>query len=126
MKGNITVAGQHILLPMIRQVYPSIIANQILGVQPMNGAVGGVFALRANYSPQSKYKFSRAKWYVAEINDNSLWRLSKEYNDMIEWCTEQFGPHPKYKDAWSRWWVGHGDIRFRDEKDYVLFVLKWS
>jgi hypothetical protein len=73
-----------------------------------------------------KYKFSRAKWYTAEINDNSLWRMSKEYNNVIEWCTEQFGPHPKNKDAWSRWWVGLGYIRFRDEKDYMLYQLKWQ
>ncbi len=76
--------------------------------------------------PVSKYKFSRAKWYTAEINDNSLWRMSKEYNSIIDWCTEQFGPHPKNKDAWSRWWVGLGYICFRDEKDYMLYQLKWQ
>lgn len=75
---------------------------------------------------ESKYKFSRAKWYTAEIPGNATWRFSDEYNQIIEWCTEHFGPHPAKQDAWSRWYVGLGYINFRDEKDYVLFVLRWS
>jgi hypothetical protein len=73
-----------------------------------------------------KYQFSRAKWYSAEITGHATWRMSDEYNSIIEWCTEQFGPHPTKQDAWSRWWVGVGVINFRDEKDFVFYKLKWS
>jgi len=67
-----------------------------------------------------KYKFSRAKWYVAEFN-------IKDYTDVVHWCTQHFGPHPKNPDAWSRWVHKYEDkIHFRDEKDYVLFCLRWS
>jgi hypothetical protein len=75
--------------------------------------------------PVSKYKFSRAKWHTVEIGDG-MWRLGLEYNEIIEWCTEQFGKHPNKPDAWSRWWVGVGEIHFRDEKDFVFYKLKWS
>ena len=71
-----------------------------------------------------KYQFSRAKWYSAEIGVGG-WRLGREYNEIIEWCTEQFGKHPDKPDAWSRWWVGIGEIHFRDEKDFVFYKLKW-
>lgn len=67
-----------------------------------------------------KYKFSRARWYEAEYN----WIHQAE---VVEWCTEQFGPHPEQPDAWSRWnhkWQDR--IQFRDERDYVLFQLRWS
>ena len=74
---------------------------------------------------KSKYKFSRAKWHTVDIGMGG-WRLSREYNEIIEWCTEQFGEHPREHDAWSRWWVGVGTMYFRDEKDYVLFQLKWA
>ena len=76
--------------------------------------------------PEPKYKFSRAKWYTASLNGNATWRFSDEYNEMIAWCNDTFGLHPKKPDAWSRWWVGIGYIRFRDEQDLVLYKLKWS
>ena len=75
--------------------------------------------------PKPKYQFSRAKWYTADIGVGT-WKLSREYNEMIAWCNDTFGPHPKKPDAWSRWWVGIGYIRFRDEQDLVLYKLKWT
>lgn len=75
--------------------------------------------------PASKYKFSRAKWHTVDIGMGS-WRLGREYNDIIAWCNETFGAHPKKQDAWSRWWVGIGQIYFRDEQDLVMYKLKWS
>lgn len=76
--------------------------------------------------PESKYKFSRAKWYSSKLKGNGIWRLGNEYNEMIEWCTQHFGAHPKEQDAWSRWWVGVNDINFRDAKDYEWYVLRWG
>lgn len=73
-----------------------------------------------------KYKFSRAKWYTAELPGHATWRFSDEYNQIIDWCTELFGAHPNKHDAWSRWWVGLGYINFRDEQDYVLYQLRWA
>ena len=75
--------------------------------------------------PASKYQFSRAKWYTVDIGMGS-WRLGREYNDIIAWCNETFGPHPKRSDAWSRWWVGIGQIYFRDQRDLVLYKLRWA
>lgn len=72
-----------------------------------------------------KYQFSRAKWHTVDIGGGG-WRLGREYNEIIEWCTEHFGKHPNKPDAWSRWWVGVGAIYFRDERDLVLYKLKWS
>jgi hypothetical protein len=76
--------------------------------------------------PESKYKFSRSKWYTVELNGNATWRFSDEYNQIIAWCTENFGAHPSNPDAWSRWHVGLGYINFRDEADYLFYTLKWG
>lgn len=76
--------------------------------------------------PGPKYKFSRAKWYTAQLHGTATWVFSDEYNQVIAWCTEQFGPHPTKQDAWSRWYVGLGYINFRDERDFVLYQLKWA
>ena len=70
--------------------------------------------------PAPKYKFSRAKWYTAEYD----WIHQGE---VYEWCTQQFGPHPMYPDAWSRWYNKYNEkIHFRDAKDYEWFLLRWS
>lgn len=75
---------------------------------------------------RSTYQFSRAKWYTAPLNGNATWRFSDEYNEIIKWCNETFGPHPTKHDAWSRWYVGLGYINFRDEQDLVMYTLKWA
>jgi hypothetical protein len=67
----------------------------------------------------NKYKFSR-NWYQAQFD-------TKYYYEVDAWCSQQFGPHPKRPDAWSRWWHKFEDsILFRDEKDYLLFTLRWG
>jgi hypothetical protein len=86
----------------------------------MPSNAGGIFTIKHTYTSQPKYKFSRSKWYEAVYNYNY-------YHEVEAWCTEQFGPHPNQPDAWSRWVHTHEDtIHFRDEKDYVWFVLRWS
>jgi len=118
--SNVTATAQKILMPMIKHLTPTLLAHGILGVQPMTGSVGQIFTMRHSYTPQSKYKFSRAKWYEAD-------HRYEDYEEVIAWCTEHFGPRPRYPDAWTRWADIHIDkIRFRDEKDYAWFVLRWS
>lgn len=36
-------------LPMLRRIFPELITNEIVGVQPMSGPVGMTFALRYKY-----------------------------------------------------------------------------
>jgi hypothetical protein len=42
-----------VLIPMIRRTFPELIANEIVGVQPMSGPVGLAFALRYRYDSTS-------------------------------------------------------------------------
>jgi len=42
-----------ILIPMIRRTFPELITNEIVGVQPMAGPVGLVFALRYKYEAEA-------------------------------------------------------------------------
>jgi hypothetical protein len=51
------VAGKlspDIILPLIRRVMPTIIANEIIGVQPMTGPVGQIHTLRVKYGNEPK------------------------------------------------------------------------
>jgi hypothetical protein len=47
--GNIATLNR-VILPVIRRVMPTVIANEIIGVQPMTGPVGQIHTLRVRYA----------------------------------------------------------------------------
>ena len=102
-----------------KSIYNNNLCKEIM-MQSLNGMKVSQWMMDAQ-KDQSKYKFSR-KWHVAEFD-------LKDYDAVLEWCAEQFGPHPQNPDAWSRWYfqsVWGETIHFRDDRDYVLFILRWA
>lgn len=47
--GNVATLNR-VILPVIRRVMPTVIANEIVGVQPMTGPVGQIHTLRVRYT----------------------------------------------------------------------------
>ena len=47
--GNVATLNR-VILPVIRRVMPTVIANEIVGVQPMTGPVGQIHILRIRYA----------------------------------------------------------------------------
>ena len=50
--GNVSTLNR-VILPVIRRVMPTVIANELVGVQPMTGPVGQIHTLRVRYSDSS-------------------------------------------------------------------------
>jgi len=50
--GNVATLNR-VILPIIRRVMPTVIANEIIGVQPMTGPVGQIHTLRVRYADTS-------------------------------------------------------------------------
>jgi hypothetical protein len=50
--GNVATLNR-VILPVIRRVMPTVIANELLGVQPMTGPVGQIHTLRVRYADSS-------------------------------------------------------------------------
>jgi hypothetical protein len=50
--GNVATLNR-VILPVIRRVMPTVIANEIIGVQPMTGPVGQIHTLRVRYADSS-------------------------------------------------------------------------
>lgn len=107
---------------MIKKHVPKLVAQQIIGVQRMPPGVGAIFKPKSTEPNiikfHKKYKFSRKIWYDAVFPTD--WSAARV------WCETHFGKHPTNPDAWSRWYMYGNYFRFRDEKDYITFVLKWS
>ena len=49
VSGNIATLNR-VILPVIRRVMPTVIANELVGVQPMTGPVGQIHTLRVRYA----------------------------------------------------------------------------
>lgn len=47
--GNIAMLNK-VILPVLRRVMPGVIANELVGVQPMDGPVAQIMTLRVNYA----------------------------------------------------------------------------
>ena len=52
MAGNIATLNR-VILPVIRRVMPTVIANELVGVQPMQGPVAQIHTLRTRYADTS-------------------------------------------------------------------------
>ena len=65
--------------------------------------------------------FGRSNWYEAEY-------AAANFFNVQNWCIEHFGTPPITPDAASRWFVYpyHRVLLFRDEKDYIFFMLRWA
>lgn len=110
-------AGKSTLNQYYGKLYNNNLCQEIMftGQKHLQCTLGAL-----NRLPVNKYKFTRANWYLAEYN----W---VHQHEVLEWCTQQFGPHPQNPDAWSRWCNNYtGRIHFRDEKDYAWFMLRWG
>ena len=65
-------------------------------------------------------------WYVASVEAPVKDRVSKfiyrGWMPCIEWCEQTFGVYAV--DGWR--FVGEGVFEFREEQDYVMFLLRWA
>lgn len=70
----------------------------------------------------SKGRVYGTEYLTVHPNNSSAW------NEMMEWMVETFGPSA-VDGVWSpdqRWYANNAKFWFRDEKDLLVFVLKWS
>lgn len=77
------------------------------------------------------YKEQPADVYLASFYVAAFATWGKDFenglvSEIREWCTKSFGPESKLPDA--RWTddIIWGEIRFRDEKDLLAFLLRWE
>jgi len=76
--GNVSTLNR-VILPVIRRVMPTVIANELVGVQPMTGPVGQIHTLRVRYSDAGEFAagtealspFQIAQGYSANSNSST-------------------------------------------------------
>ena len=80
----------NVLLPLIRKVIPTMIANQIVGVQPMTGSVGQIHTLRTRYAPRPKFTVlsERKRWTIT--TSVATWYTISCDIEVRNWIMETF------------------------------------
>jgi len=73
--GNVATLNR-VILPVIRRVMPTVIANEIVGVQPMQGPVGQIHTLRVRYADAS----SGATTVTAGDEALSPFKIAEQYS----------------------------------------------
>ena len=69
--GNVATLNR-VILPVIRRVMPTVIANEIVGVQPMTGPVAQIHTLRVRYADGFTSTGSGQFGTNAAVNDEAL------------------------------------------------------
>jgi hypothetical protein len=79
MAGNIATLNR-VILPVIRRVMPTVIANEIVGVQPMTGPVGQIHTLRVRYATTMNDTSAAATSTVAGEEALSPFKIATAYS----------------------------------------------
>jgi hypothetical protein len=105
---------------ILKSNFPMNMKQSIIGSRLPSRPISSTYKPRIeSWCPRNKYKFSR-NWHTVDFSIN-------KHQEILKWCKEQFGPHPVIPDAWCRWHNSRSQtIHFRDEQDYMLFLLRWA
>jgi hypothetical protein len=77
--GNIATLNR-VILPVIRRVMPTVIANELVGVQPMTGPVGQIHTLRVRYANSLTDTSAAATSVVAGEEALSPFKIAQAYS----------------------------------------------
>ena len=77
--GNIATLNR-VILPVIRRVMPTVIANELVGVQPMTGPVGQIHTLRVRYANAMTDNSTAATSVVAGEEALSPFKIAQAYS----------------------------------------------
>ncbi len=113
---------RNIMIPMIRQILPGTIAQNIIGVQPMFGPVGSIHTIRHTYVRDiknilvtiTKFDFH---WHCFFDIDGELNRIQP----ITEWIKETMSED-------NYWIYNHDDIlsvNVYDEESALAISLRW-
>lgn len=114
------------LLPLIRKVVPTMIANQIIGVQPMTAPTGQIHTMRTSYALRPKFTVlsERKRWTIT--TSVATWYTVSCGIDVRNWIMETFPD-----DENTLWHENQDQDVFHcvveiHEKVFNFLKLKWS
>ena len=90
VSGNIATLNR-VILPVIRRVMPTVIANELVGVQPMTGPVGQIHTLRVRYAQSLNDQSAAATSVAAGSEALSPFTIATAYSTVPQAQTNATG-----------------------------------
>jgi len=90
--GNIATLNR-VILPVIRRVMPTVIANELVGVQPMTGPVGQIHTLRVRYANTMNDTSAAQTSTVAGEEALSPFKIAQAYSSASSTTTGVVSPN---------------------------------
>jgi len=90
VSGNIATLNR-VILPVIRRVMPTVIANELVGVQPMTGPVGQIHTLRVRYAQSLNDQSAAATSVAAGSEALSPFTIATAYSTVPQATTTATG-----------------------------------
>ena len=119
----------NIRLPKIQRPFLSVIARELVEVQPMTGFLSSLPSLNAMFGESTDYSLAADVRYDPE-NDMPEWYAVAVRNatqeiidEMCKFCVKSFG-----KDGGENWMVRqrYRQFLFAHERDQTVFLLRWA
>ena len=88
--GNVATLNR-VILPVIRRVMPTVIANELVGVQPMTGPVGQIHTLRVRYAQSLQDNSAAATSVTAGQEALSPFTIATAYSTVPQATTTATG-----------------------------------
>ncbi len=106
-----------IFIPMIRKIVPTVIAQDIIGVQPMSDTE---MKVGEGWYEEGKYFY----WVSPPASIGMIFAYGSALeNDCYRWCQETFGECGN-KDG--IWFYVASKYYFSREEDRTMFIMRWS
>lgn len=122
-----------ILIPMIRKVMPTTIAQDIVGTQPMTWPGAELETGETYVDEAASYATDEniVEWYWVRLpmSAGSFWNVkgTQEHIEQVDaWCKETFGPRMSNEQPVFIWDKINGRYCFKRSEDRTAFVLKWG
>ncbi len=116
-----------ILIPVIRQALPAIVASDIVGVQPMSSNTGGIFSIRGKQEiTWQQYLQHLSRQYTSWI------KLGQQCEgdgiaDINELMQQKFpGPYIIREQYNVERGLFEVEMKFEDKNQELLWKIKWS
>lgn len=125
-----------VILPVIRRLLPHVVANDIIGVQPMTATAAQIHTIKTRYDSPSLYNvaltkdhfkhflrvYNRKKYHnFDDITALGYTTIDINAFNMIsarQWCRKTLKP--------GSFVCSNARFCFAYERDYTLFMLRWS
>jgi hypothetical protein len=128
--SKISTESVKVLLPIIRNVMTNIIANDIIGVQPMSATAGSIFS-SSNWAGRVRMHKEHYNHFLRVYNRRKTHH--PDYLTGLDYKKVRIGfSNAIAADQWCRKTFKTGtyvrssaDFWFAYERDYTLFLLRW-